>query len=107
MGYSEQLTIGRGISVEMNQRHHVKNLVVSEEVRGQVLFEGNLGEILELNMLDNRVLEVKSLNGVLRVDLFIEELEEMINRIHSRNTSGSKLESQKKSNIKENRKNEM
>ncbi|MBD3206211.1 hypothetical protein GF319_07690 [Candidatus Bathyarchaeota archaeon] len=106
MSYFEDLTLGRGISVEMKQRYHVKNLLVSEEARGQVLFEASLGDIIELNMLDNRVLEVKSFNGVLRVDLFIEELEEMINKSHSRKASGSKLGSQISSDKKEKRKNE-
>jgi hypothetical protein len=79
----------------MKQRYHVKNMVISKDNRGEVLFEANLGNILEIKMLDNRVLEVKSRNGVLRVDLFIEELAEIIKKSNLRETSGSKSGSHK------------
>jgi len=95
----DTLDVGRGLSIEMKLRKHVKSLVVSEEMLDQVLFEGNLGQILELSMVDNRVLEVRGVNGVLRVDLTLEELEEMINEIRSRETSGSKLGSTTSTNI--------
>ena len=99
MSELDTLDVGRGLSIEMKLRKHVKSLVVSEEMWDQVLFEGNLGQILELSMVDNRVLEVRGVNGVLRVDLTLEELEEMINEIRSRETSGSKLGSTTSTNI--------
>ena len=47
--------------------------------------------LVETSMGDGRVLEIKGVNGILRVDVTLEELEEMISRIHSREASGSKL----------------
>ena len=75
---------GQGLSVEMKQRKHVKNIMLSEEGRDHVLFEGNLGQLLELSMVDQRVLEVKGENGVLRIDISLEELEEMISKLRSK-----------------------
>ena len=82
---------GRGLSVEMKQRKHVKNIMLSEEGRDHVLFEGNLGQLLELSMVDQRVLEVKGVNGVLRIDLALEELEEMISKLRSKCAQSSKF----------------
>ena len=70
--------LGCGVSVEMNHPRHVKNMIVSDEERGRVLFEANLGKLLETSMVDNSVLEVVGENGILRIDLNIEELENLV-----------------------------
>ncbi|TFH16879.1 hypothetical protein E4H04_05920 [Candidatus Bathyarchaeota archaeon] len=70
--------LGRGVSVEMKHQRYVKNMIVSEEERGCVLFEGNLGQLIETSMVDNSVLEVIGENGILRIDLKIGELDELI-----------------------------
>jgi hypothetical protein len=75
----------------MKQRIFVKNLIVSEEGKDQVLFEGNLGQIHGLSIEDDRVLEVKGVNGVLRVDISLKEIETMIKKIYSNKSSGSKI----------------
>jgi hypothetical protein len=43
-----------------------------------VLFEGVLGELEDLSMVDGAVLEVRGTNGVLRIDLTVEDLREML-----------------------------
>jgi len=43
-----------------------------------VLFEGSLGELEELSMIEGAVLEVRGANGVLRIDLIEEELRKML-----------------------------
>ena len=91
---------GRGLSVEMKQRKHVKNITLSEEGGDHVLFEGNLGQLLELSMVDQRVLEVKGVNGVLRIDLALEELEEMISKLRSKGASSSGLGSNTSSKLR-------
>ena len=87
---------GRGVSVEMKQRRHVKNIMISDQSWDQVLFEGNLGQLIEISMGDGSVFEVKGINGILRVDVTLDELEDMIKRIRSFETSGSSLWSQTK-----------
>jgi hypothetical protein len=82
---------GRGVSVEMKQRKHVTTIMLSNDSQEDVLFEGNLGQLIELSMLEDSVLEVKCVNGVLRVDLALGEIEDMASRIRSGGSSGSKL----------------
>lgn len=82
---------GRGLSVEMKQRKHVKTMMFTDEVGGDVLFEGNLGQLIELSMVDESVLEVRGANGILRVDITLEELEDMVSKIRLGGASRSGL----------------
>ena len=61
----------------MNSKKHVKHISVSNESHDRVLFEGSLGELEELSMIEGAVLEVRGANGVLRIDLSEEELRKM------------------------------
>jgi len=60
-------------SVEMRSKEHVKNISISDEAHDRVLFEGNLGELLELSLVED-VLEFIGVNGVLRVGLTENQL---------------------------------
>jgi len=68
--------------VEIKQRRYVKNITISDQGWDQVLFEGNIGQLVEASMDDHMVLEVRGENGILRVDLTLDELEAMISKIH-------------------------
>ena len=58
----------------MRSKSHVKNISISNEARDRVLFEGDLGDLEELVMVEGGMLEVRGTNGVLRVELRREEL---------------------------------
>ncbi len=73
-------------------------MMFSNETWGGVLFEGNLGQLVDLGIVDNRVLEVRGVNGVLRVDLCLEDLESLVARVRSGKTSSSELGSIRNSN---------
>ena len=60
--------------VEMRSKRHVKSISISDEDHERVLFEGNLGELLELSLVEGDVLELIGVNGVLRVGLTMEQL---------------------------------
>jgi len=62
----------------MKSKKHVRHISVSNESHERVLFEGFLGELEGLSMVDGAVLEVKGTNGVLRVDLTVEDLRGML-----------------------------
>ena len=70
----------RGFSVEMASKNHVRSLVVSDESQGKVLFEGNLGELKALEMVEEIVLQVTGTNGTLRIDLEEDELRRMLKK---------------------------
>jgi hypothetical protein len=61
-------------SVEMKSKRHVKSISISDKAHDRVLFEGNLGELLELSLVEGDVLEFIGVNGVIRVGLTEEQL---------------------------------
>ena len=65
-------------SVEMKSKKFVKNISISDEAHERVLFEGNLGKLLELALVEGDVLEFIGVNGVLRVGLTGEQLQKAI-----------------------------
>ena len=64
-------------SVEMKAKKHVKNISISDESHDRVLFEGNLGKLLELTLTDD-VLEFIGVNGVLRIGVTEDQLRETL-----------------------------
>lgn len=63
-----------GFSVEIKSKEHVNTLKMSRIDREGVLFEGYLGEIEELGMLEEAVLFIKGEYGTIRIDLTEEEI---------------------------------
>jgi len=64
----------------MKSKQNVKNISISDEAHDRVLFEGDLGELLELS-LESDVLELVGVNGVLRVVLTKEQLMKVLKTI--------------------------
>ena len=56
-------------SVELKSKKHLHQLTLSKEPHGGVFFEGELGEISELEFIEGRVLVVAGANGTLRIDI--------------------------------------
>jgi len=69
-------------SIEMKSKKHVKSIECCflDKSHDRVLFEGSLGELEELSMVEGAVLEVKGANGVLRIDLNEDELRKMLSQ---------------------------
>jgi len=61
-------------SVEMKSKKYVKSISISDEAHDRVLFEGNLGELVELTLVEGDVLEFVCVNGILRVTVAEEQL---------------------------------
>ena len=79
--------VEHSFSIEMKSKKHVRHISVSNESRDHVLFEGYLGELEELSMVEGEVLEIKGKNGVLRIDLAEDSLREMLSRDRSKKDS--------------------
>jgi len=62
----------------MESKRHVKSISISDEAHDRVLFEGNLGELLELSLVEGDVLEFVGVNGVLRVAVTEEQLQKAL-----------------------------
>jgi hypothetical protein len=64
----------RGFTAEISSKKYVKNISISNEAHDRVLFEGVIGELEELYMVDDKVLEIKGTEGTLRIDITKQEL---------------------------------
>ena len=64
-------------SVQLKSKDHVKNVSLSDET--EILFEGYLGELDSLGVIEEAIIEIKGDNGVLRVDLTRDQLMKLLN----------------------------
>ena len=55
--------------MEMKAKKYVRNLSMSDETRDRVLFQGDLGDLKTVSIVDEKALEVLGNNGVLRVEV--------------------------------------
>ena len=69
--------------MEIASKEHLRSFIVSDESQGKVLFEGNLGELQALEMVEEIVLQMKGTNGTLRIDLEEDELRTMLEKKES------------------------
>jgi len=76
-------------SVEIKSKKFVKNISISDESHDCVLFEGNLGELLELSLVED-VLEFIGANGVLRVGLTEDQLRKALKMASQVSQGGEK-----------------
>jgi hypothetical protein len=74
----EAKNVDHVFTVEIWSKKHVKSISISDEAPDRVLFEGNLGALLELSLVEGDVFEVIGANGVLRISLTREQLQETI-----------------------------
>ena len=72
----------RYFSLELVSRENLEKINIQEGGEG-VLLEGNLGELLNLVILEDTLMELKGTNGVLRLNVNREELSEAIKREES------------------------
>lgn len=82
MEEQEMSCVGRehSFSIEMKGKMHVKSISLSNGSHNRVLFEGALGELRCITMVEGNVLEVECANGVLRIDLSEEELRKALSK---------------------------
>ena len=67
-------------SIQMRSKSCVKSISISDEPHDLVLFEGNLGELIEFSHIEGDVLEIIGSNGVLRVSITLNQLREIIKK---------------------------
>ncbi len=65
-------------TIELASKEYVQSLSISDQTHDLVLFEGNLGKLLELSLVEGDVLEFVGVNGTLRVSVTMEELEKAL-----------------------------
>jgi len=65
-------------SVEMKTEDAVKRMSFLDKENGQVFFEGYLGKLKNINMIEGVMLEIEGANGTLKIDITQKEIEECI-----------------------------
>ena len=69
----------RGVfSVEIESKDHVRSISISDEAHDRVLFEGDLGRLLEVSIIEGSALEMVGEYGVLRMDIDEDVLQRVL-----------------------------
>ena len=63
-------------SVELKTEVAVKRMSFLDKENGQVFFEGCLGKLTSINMVEGVMLEIEGDNGTLRLDITQKEIEQ-------------------------------
>lgn len=84
----------RTFSVEIASKSDVRQMVISNHVGDSVLFEGTLGDLEDICLVEDVSLEVRGTKGVLRIDLAKDELRQVFRqkRETQETSKGGKLE---------------
>lgn len=70
--------MGGLFSVELESKKHVRSISISNEAHDRVLFEGDLGRVLGVSIIEGSALELVGRNGVLRIEIDEELLQRVL-----------------------------
>ncbi len=72
--------IGAGcvFSVEIDSKIHVKKISLSDDAHDPVIFEGSIGELKEISIIESSALELIGETGTLRVEVDADTLQSVI-----------------------------
>jgi hypothetical protein len=62
----------------LESKNSVKSISISDVDHDRVLFEGDIGNVNELSIIDSKSLEIIGENGVIRVDISTDKLVNVI-----------------------------
>jgi hypothetical protein len=65
-------------SIELKSKIHVKNITISDEAKDKVLFEGSIGKLLDLSLIEDNVLEFIGSNGIIRIAVTEKQLKKAL-----------------------------
>ena len=68
-------------SIEMHSKKYVKQIIVANDAHNKVLFEGFLGDLQAVTLIDGEMLEINGSQGTLRLDIHINDLKILIQSI--------------------------
>ena len=81
------IALDRTFSVEIGSKSDVRQMVISNHAGDSVLFEGTLGDLEEICLVEDVSLEVRGTKGILRIDIARDELKQVFQR--KREAAGS------------------
>jgi hypothetical protein len=66
-------------SIEMKSEHCVKRMSFLDKENGKVFFEGFLGKLENVAMVEGVMLEIEGRNGILKLDITQQEMDICLN----------------------------
>ena len=60
--------MGRYFSIQMNSKKNLDKIIVDNDKQG-ILIEGDLGDLIDLSLLEDKLLEVQFSHGILRLEI--------------------------------------
>lgn len=67
-------------SIEMKSEHCVRKMSFFDKENGKVFFEGFLGKLENVAMVEGVMLEIEGRNGILKLDITQQEMETCLAR---------------------------
>jgi hypothetical protein len=64
----------RSFSIELKSKANVKNITLSNDSQENALIEGTIGKLEHAKFVEDMVLEVMGIKGVLRIDISENEI---------------------------------
>ena len=65
--------MGKYFSIQLKSKQNLDKIIVNDDQQG-ILIEGNFGNLLDLFLLEDKLLEIQFSNGVLRLEINKSEL---------------------------------
>lgn len=65
-------------SIELKSKEFLRNVTVKNGMGENVLIEGYLGELKEISLLDESMLEIRGTNGIIRLDITAQDFSQLI-----------------------------
>ena len=65
----------RSFSIELNSRDFIKRVSLPEGSGDRLIIEGLIGKLVEVELIEDIMLEIRATHGVLRIDLTRDEME--------------------------------
>jgi len=62
----------------MGSMKHVRNISISDQAHNRVLFDGDLGRLLEVSIIECSALEIVGENGILRIEIDEDVLQRVL-----------------------------
>ena len=78
-------------SIEMTSERCVNRLTFLDKENGHVFFQGFLGKLKNINVVEDVMLEIEGKNGVLKLDITRQQLEKSLTLDQTSKQRGEKL----------------
>ncbi len=64
----------------MASKEHLNRVSISNDLNGEVVFEGELGGLVRIELIEGILLKITGDNGVIRIDLTEKELTDALSK---------------------------